>query len=120
MWQPLDHDAAQKNYSSIIKESKPTSIQQSKTSVQSEKKSSKSNMNYDDILEELGESGRWQLLHLALLWLPSMAGGIFVLTYSFSGKYSQTWPVYPINMQPLKSNSTYLLTHFHLLLCIAQ
>lgn len=45
------------------------------------------NMNYDDILEELGELGPWQILNLALLWLPAMASGMFVLTYSFTGKY---------------------------------
>ncbi len=43
-------------------------------------------MNYDDILEELGESGPWHIINLLLLWLPSLASGIFVLTYSFSGK----------------------------------
>ena len=44
-------------------------------------------MNYDDILEELGELGPWQILHVLLLWLPPMAGGIIVLTYSFTGTY---------------------------------
>jgi hypothetical protein len=43
-------------------------------------------MNYDDILEELGELGPWHILHLALLWLPAMASGVFVLTYSFTGR----------------------------------
>ena len=42
-------------------------------------------MNYDDILQELGELGLWQIIHLSLLWLPSAASGIFVLTYSFTG-----------------------------------
>ena len=42
-------------------------------------------MNYDDILEELGELGPWQILNLLLLWLPSVAGGMWVLTYSFAG-----------------------------------
>ena len=44
-------------------------------------------MNYDDILEELGELGTWQILNLLLLWLPSIASGIFVLTYSFTGDF---------------------------------
>ena len=43
-------------------------------------------MNYDDVLEELGEMGPWQILNLFLLWLPSVAGGMWVLTYSFAGK----------------------------------
>ena len=42
-------------------------------------------MNYDDILLELGELGPWQIGHLLALWLPSIASGMFVLTYSFSG-----------------------------------
>ena len=42
-------------------------------------------LDYDDILEELGELGPWQILHVLLLWLPPMAGGIIVLTYSFTG-----------------------------------
>ena len=45
-------------------------------------------MNYDDILEELGELGPWQFLHCSLLWLPSVASGICVLIYSFSGTKS--------------------------------
>ena len=45
-------------------------------------------MNYDDILEELGELGPWQFLHCLLLWLPSVASGICVLIYSFSGTKS--------------------------------
>ena len=71
------------NFDSFLKEPLPTP----KVSQSSVKKSAKfSKMNYDDILEELGELGRWQLLHLSLLWLPAMAGGIFVLTWSFTGK----------------------------------
>ena len=45
-------------------------------------------MNYDDILLEIGELGPWQIGHLLALWLPAIASGIFVLTYSFSGKVS--------------------------------
>ena len=44
-------------------------------------------MNYDDILEELGELGPWQILHLLLLWLPVCASGVWTLTYSITGKY---------------------------------
>ena len=73
------------NFDSIIKEPLPTpKVSQSSAKKQSSKFSK---MNYDDILEELGELGRWQLLHLSLLWLPAMAGGIFVLTWSFTGKW---------------------------------
>ena len=50
----------------------------------------KQKMNYDDILEELGELGPWQILHIVLLWLPAAAAGIFVLTFSFSGNYSKS------------------------------
>jgi hypothetical protein len=46
-------------------------------------------MNYDKILEELGEFGPWQLIPVILLWFPSIASGIFVLTYSFTGKIYQ-------------------------------
>jgi hypothetical protein len=42
-------------------------------------------MNYDRILEDLGEFGPWQLFAITLLIFPAMAGGIFVLTYSFTG-----------------------------------
>lgn len=48
-------------------------------------------MNYDDILEELGEFGPWHIFMLALLWLPPMASGIFVLTYSFTGLEPQAY-----------------------------
>ena len=78
----IDQDvvAKQSNYASIKVPPKSPSV------VSVAKSASKFNMNYDDILEELGELGPWQILHLALLWLPAGAGGIFVLTYSFTGK----------------------------------
>ena len=44
-------------------------------------------MNYDQILEEIGEFGPWQILPVILLWLPSIAAGVFVLTFSFTGKF---------------------------------
>ena len=77
----IDRGVVNKNYASIIKVPPPSQVS---TVKKSGKKFVK--MNYDDILEELGEMGRWQLLHLSLLWLPAMAGGIFVLTYSFTGE----------------------------------
>lgn len=42
-------------------------------------------LKYDDVLEELGEFGPWQKRNLILLWLPAIATGIFVTTYSFTG-----------------------------------
>ena len=50
-------------------------------------------MNYDDILEELGELGPWQILHLLLLWLPVCASGAWTLTYSITGKYVKYFTV---------------------------
>ena len=44
-------------------------------------------MNYDDILVELGELGKWQLLVMALVWLVGIASGIVTMTYSFTGKF---------------------------------
>ena len=35
--------------------------------------------NFDQILEHIGDIGWWQFLSIALIWLPSMAGGIIVL-----------------------------------------
>jgi hypothetical protein len=42
-------------------------------------------MEYDHILEEIGEFGPFQLLPVILLWIPAAAAGAFVLTYSFTG-----------------------------------
>ena len=53
----------------------------------------KRKMNYDDILEELGELGSWQILNLLLLWIPSIASGMWVLTYSFSGTVLQIYTI---------------------------
>jgi len=44
-------------------------------------------MNYDRILENLSEDGPWQIFAIFLLIFPTMAGGIFVLTYTFTGKF---------------------------------
>ena len=41
-------------------------------------------MDYDRILSHIGELSRWNLVNLALLWLPPMMGGIIVLQTSFS------------------------------------
>ena len=57
-----------------------------------------SEMNYDDILVHLGESGPWQILHCSLLWLPPIAAGMFVLQTSFTGK----------KITRNKANSTFL------------
>ena len=51
-----------------------------------ERKYSKLTMNYDKILEHLGELGPWQLFNVALLWLPPIASGVFTLTWSFTGE----------------------------------
>merc|ERR1712141_480055 len=63
-------------------------------------------MNYDDILEELGELGPWQILHIVLLWLPAAAAGIFVLTFSFSGLEPKGFRC-PISQCEDPNNTTY-------------
>ena len=62
--------------------------QENQTNYQSINPSKTFRMNYDDILLEIGELGPWQIGHLLALWLPAIASGIFVLTYSFSGNIS--------------------------------
>ena len=54
-----------------------------------EKKDEKkqSDISIDELLQDLGEFGLWQWIGIVILWLPSMAGGIIVLTYSFAGNY---------------------------------
>lgn len=42
-------------------------------------------MNYDKILEHLGEKGRWNVLNMLLLSLPGTVAGGFVIIYSFTG-----------------------------------
>ena len=42
-------------------------------------------MNYDTILEEVGEFGPWQRLVAALLWLPAMGDGIQLMMFSLAG-----------------------------------
>lgn len=42
-------------------------------------------MDWDDILEHVGETGPWNILMFALLWLPPMFAGVCVLQFSFTG-----------------------------------
>jgi len=41
-------------------------------------------MNFDKVLDDLGEFGRWQKIILALLWLPIITVGVSVLIGSFT------------------------------------
>ena len=41
-------------------------------------------MDYDRILTQLGEFGRWQRRNAALLWLPAMAGGINIMIAAYA------------------------------------
>ena len=41
-------------------------------------------MDYDRILTQLGEFGRWQRRNAALLWLPAMTGGINIMIASYA------------------------------------
>ena len=41
-------------------------------------------MDYDKVLEKLGELGKWQKRTLALLWLPAIMGGAMVLLGCFT------------------------------------
>ena len=59
-------------------------------------------MNYDQILEELGEFGKWQQIVAFLLWIPLGIGGIHVLMYSFTGNYSFAHPGAQELMNPSK------------------
>ena len=44
-------------------------------------------LDYDDVLDEVGEFGRWQIWLFALLWIPSavsamqVSGDFFVIGY---------------------------------------
>ena len=49
-------------------------------------------MEYDHILEEIGEFGPFQLLPVILLFLPAAASGAYVLTYSFTGNFFRGIP----------------------------
>ena len=41
-------------------------------------------MDYDHILLELGEFGRWQQINTVMLWIPAIAAGMNILIASFS------------------------------------
>ena len=42
-------------------------------------------MDYDEILEELGQFSRWHLFQISCLWLFAATGAFATLSYSFSG-----------------------------------
>ena len=42
-------------------------------------------MDYDKIIEHIGETSKWNLINLGLLWLPPTMAGLLVLQNSFSG-----------------------------------
>ena len=39
---------------------------------------------YDEVLEKIGQFGRWQKVILLLLWLPPMLCGMGYMQYSFA------------------------------------
>jgi hypothetical protein len=41
-------------------------------------------MDYDNILLELGEFGRWQQMNALILWIPAVAAGMNILIASFA------------------------------------
>ena len=43
-------------------------------------------MDYDAILEELGQFTRWHFMQISLLWLFAVTGAFATLSYSFTGK----------------------------------
>ncbi len=43
-------------------------------------------MDYDRVLEHVGEYGPWNLLNQALIWVPNFIGGLNVLVNSFTGE----------------------------------
>ena len=45
-----------------------------------------SEISIDELYADLGEIGLWQWMGMTLLWLPSLAAGMIVLTFSFAGK----------------------------------
>ena len=46
----------------------------------------KRELDYDVLVETIGEFGWFQKLTCALLWVPAAVGGVHVLMYSFTGK----------------------------------
>ena len=51
----------------------------------SEEGESEKILDYDELVEEIGEFGLFQKIVCLLLWFPAAAGGIHVLMYSFTG-----------------------------------
>ena len=43
-------------------------------------------MDYDEVLDEIGEFGRWQQVTIVLLWIPPMMAGIHNLLFVFTGR----------------------------------
>ena len=58
-------------------------------------------MDYDRILTQLGEFGTWQKRNYFLLWLPTLAAGINIMTAA--------WSV----MTPRKGNSSVKCSQRH-------
>ena len=48
-------------------------------------KTNRVTMDYDKIIEHIGETSKWNLINLGLLWLPPTMAGLLVLQNSFSG-----------------------------------
>ena len=46
--------------------------------------------DYDDLLLEIGQFGRWQALCVCLLWIPPMFAGVHNLLFVFTGQYKYT------------------------------
>lgn len=42
-------------------------------------------MDYDRVIEECPELKRWQFAVAALLWLPTLSGGLNIMSYTFAG-----------------------------------
>ena len=42
-------------------------------------------MDYDKIIEHIGETSTWNLINLGLLWLPPIMAGALLLQTSFTG-----------------------------------
>ena len=42
-------------------------------------------MDYDKIIEHIGETSTWNLINLGLLWLPPIMAGVLLLQTSFTG-----------------------------------
>ena len=42
-------------------------------------------MDYDKIIEHIGETSTWNLINLGLLWLPPIMAGVILLQTSFTG-----------------------------------